>query len=620
MPIENYGIIGNMRTAALIGTDGGLDFLCWPNFDSPSIFARLLDKDIGGHFTITLASGKSTVKQQYMPSSNILQTTFWNDAGVMGITDYMPRPTVRRGMIPTEPLRQWLVRGVECIRGCVDVCVECLPAFNYARDRHRLVFGEDGSAVFESEGLSLELTAVVSDEGLVAKFEKTEKDASVSKVRLTAGQKVSFVLRERSSTAERISVALLDHCLEMTRKFWFHWIRQCNYQGQWQEAIHRSLFILKLLTFEPTGATVAAPTFSLPEEIGGTRNWDYRYSWVRDSSFVIYIFLKMGFNEEAEAYMRFIEQCAFKNKAPGGGLPIMFTIFGEVEIPEIELSHLAGYRNSAPVRIGNGAAFHTQLDVYGELMDAIYLYNKHAQPVSWDRWVGVRNMIDHVCTIWKQKDMSIWEVRGEIQNFTYSKVLLWVAIDRALRLADKRSFSCPQRDRWLRTRDAIMEEVMEKGYNKELQSFIQSYEHPDVLDSAMLIAPLTFFIAPNDPRMLSTINRIMKPLENGGLWSAGLVHRYDTAATHDGVSGDEGAFSMCTFWLVEALTRAGRYDASYLEPAVNTFERMLGFGNHLSMFSEEISNSGEQLGNTPQAFSHLALISAAFNLNRVGRK
>jgi len=343
----------------------------------------------------------------------------------------------------------------------------------------------------------------------------------------------------------------------------------------------------------------------------------FRFSWVRDSSFTIYILLRMGFTEEAEAYMNFLSARLIDSPKPDGGLPIMFSIRGSTDLPEIELSHLSGYQDSKPVRIGNGAAFHKQLDIYGEMMDSIYLYNKYGKPVSYDLWVAVRKLTDYVCGIWKETDMSIWEVRSAPMNYTYSKIMLWVAIDRALRLADKRCFPCPNRMKWLEARDAIYDDVMEKGYNHDMKCFIQSYESNEVLDSAVLIAPLVFFIAPNDPRFTSTLEQILLAPEKGGLTSTGLVYRYNTMKSDDGVGGREGAFSMCTFWLVEALTRAGAYDKKYLIKAINIFENMLSFSNHLNMFSEEIARSGEQLGNTPQAFSHLALVSAAFNLDRV---
>ncbi len=360
---------------------------------------------------------------------------------------------------------------------------------------------------------------------------------------------------------------------------------------------------------------MAAPTFSIPEHIGGSRNWDYRYCWVRDSSFTIYILLRLGFKAEADAYMGFIME-RLQSRGPDDALPIMFTIRGETDIPEFTLDHLDGYRSSRPVRIGNGAAFHKQFDIYGELMDGIYLYNKYGKPVPWDLWVAVRDLLDYVLTIKDEPDNSIWEVRNQRQHFTYSKIMLWVAFDRGLRLAEKRCFPCPNRAKWTEARDSLCEEIMAKGYNKELQCFVQSYENNTMLDSSILIAPLVFFISPCDPRFTRTLDKILLPPEQGGLTSTGLVYRYDTELSDDGVGGREGAFSMCTFWLVEAMTRASVYEPKYRGLALNLFQNMLSFSNHLSMFSEEIARSGEQLGNTPQAFSHLALISAAFNLDR----
>ncbi|KAL5432855.1 hypothetical protein PMIN06_011876 [Paraphaeosphaeria minitans] len=651
MPVENYGLIGNMRTSALVATDGGVDMMCWPDFDSPSIFARMLDKDKGGHFSVGPAAGQlCTTKQQYLPSSNILQTRHLHEEGVMNVIDFFPRPNSatadaayhekvvhgkQRGEICKDQeqrpdLKKWLVRRVESLRGEVEVEVELFPAFNYAQETHTTEVDNEGRhATFKSKNLSLSCTITINDEdssvGLEQPSVTFSKESSsnhlgdgvIARFRLLEGQSVVFILHDEQDTVPAdIATAVVDEVQKTTHKFWVRWIAQSKYHGRWESYVTRSLLILKLLTYEPTGAIVAAPTFSLPEDFGGTRNWDYRYSWVRDSSFTIYIFLRMGFKFEAEAYTSFIFQRIAETKVKKGPLPIMFTIRGETDIPEIELTHLEGYRASKPVRIGNGAAFHQQLDIYGELMDGIYLSNRLGKPISYDQWLSVREITDYVCQIWQEKDMSIWEVRNAKQNFVYSKIMLWVAVDRALRLAEKRCFPCPQRQEWYRVRDAIMEEVMEKGYNKELGAFIQSYEANDVLDSAVLIAPLVFFVSPNDPRFLGTLDHILKAPEKGGLTSTGLVYRYNSAKSDDGVGGREGAFSMCTFWLVEALTRAGAYEGKYLPQAVTIFENILSFGNHLRMFSEEIARSGEQLGNTPQAFSHLALISAAFNLDR----
>ena len=418
----------------------------------------------------------------------------------------------------------------------------------------------------------------------------------------------------------------------MIPDFWTDWIRSCAYRGRFQQEVERSMLILKLLTYDPTGAIVAAPTFSLPEAIGGPRNWDYRYSWVRDSSFTVYVFLKMGFAAEAEAYINFIferiaewkhirhaAQCQTEGENHTDGvdderaikhLPLMFSINGSPEILEYELNHFGGYLDSKPVRIGNAATTHVQLDIYGELMDAVYLYNKHGKPVSYQQWLTIRELVDFICTVTKNPDMSIWEVRGGKQHFTYSKIMLWVAIDRGIRLAEKRDFPAPNRTHWLSTRDALYEEVMTKAFNHDLNSFVQSYEAKDALDSSVLIAPLVFFISPNDPQFVGTLEAILKSPEQGGLTSAGFVFRYDTSKMDDGVGGKEGTFMMCTLWLIEALVRAGRYEKKYLERATGMFEQVTNFRNHVGMLSEEIALSGEQLGNTPQAFSHLAYVSA----------
>ncbi|KAK3397805.1 Six-hairpin glycosidase-like protein [Sordaria brevicollis] len=654
LPIENYGLIGNMRTCALVGMDGSLDFMCWPEFDSPSVFCRLLDKDKGGHFSIhPSAHLECTTKQQYLPSSNILQTRYIHEDGVVDLVDFFPRPrttkTLYKGLKTSayremtsvqEELKKWLVRRVECIRGKFSLDVEIFPAFEYATAPHETTIlqeenvsfaPESKTVTFHSKDVKLQLDVSIDrgeDENHesypTVRFKKVKKpgmlgEGVVATIDLLEGQAVSFVLRNDlpNHVTEHITNAVLDTQQHDTQTFWYNWISKCKYKGRWREVVTRSFMILKLMTYEPTGAIIAAPTFSIPEDIGGVRNWDYRFSWVRDASFTIYILLRLGFTEEADAYMEFISDRLSSSRVADGGLPIMFTIRGETDIPERELTHLDGYRGSKPVRVGNGAAFHQQFDIYGELMDAIYLYNKYGKPIHWDLWCSIREMLDYVLTILNDPDMSIWEVRNNKQHFTYSKIMLWVAFDRGLRLSEKRNFPCPNRAKWLEARDSLYEEIMEKAYNKEMKCFVQSYENKTILDSSILIAPLVFFIAPNDPRFLNTMDRIMLPPEKGGLTSTGLVYRYDTEQSEDGVGGREGAFSMCTFWLVEAMTRASVYEPKYLVRAINLFENMLSFSNHLMMFSEEISRSGEQLGNTPQAFSHLALISAAFNLDRV---
>jgi GH15 family glucan-1,4-alpha-glucosidase len=412
-----------------------------------------------------------------------------------------------------------------------------------------------------------------------------------------------------------VTSQLVGDLLKSTNDYWVSWIRRSTYKGSWKEAVHRSALALKLLIFEPTGAIVASPTFSLPEYIGGTRNWDYRASWIRDSSFTLYALIRLGFTYEANAYVDFVQE-RLKDKNPDGSLQIMYTIHGSKIFPEIELTHLDGHKGSKPVRVGNGAIDHLQLDIYGELMDCIYLGQKFGRPLSYDTWLAVRELVEYVIANYKRPDLSIWEVRNKERHFTYSKVMLWVAVDRGLRLAEKRSLPCPRRNAWLAARDDLYEEIMREAWNAEGGYFSQSYEDKDVVDSAVLVMPLVFFLPASEPRFVSTLRQILKSRPRGGLTSNNLVYRYDVTKTDDGVGGEEGTFSLCTLWCVEALTRAGAYEPAFLRRAVSMFEDFLQFLNHVSLCTEEISESGEALGNHVQGFSHVTLISAAYNLSR----
>lgn len=601
-PIEDYGIIGNLRTAALVGKNGSIDWLCYPHFDSASIFAAILDDNKGGRFRITPAEDDVTVKQLYWPDTNVLITRFLAGEGVGEIIDYMPIAQ-RRG----DRGYHGLIRRVRVVRGTMRFRMQCHPAFNYARDPHetRVV---SGGAKFLSKtaniALASDLPLQQDDHGVCADFTLHEAQAT------------SFELHGlRNAGEEKIGLTdeEADDLFHDTIAYWRSWISRCNYHGRWREMVNRSALVLKLMTFEPTGAIIAAPTCSLPESIGGPRNWDYRYTWIRDSAFTLYALLRLGFTEEASAFMGFLDSRCHE-MSPEGSLQVMYGIDGRHTLTEETLDHLEGYKGSKPVRIGNGAYNQKQLDIYGELMDSVYLYNKYAQPISYDLWFYLRRLTNWVCAHWPEKDEAIWEVRGGPREFTYSKLMCWVAVDRALRLADKRSFPA-DRQKWLEERDKIYETILHRGWSNKRRAFVQAFDS-DALDASTLMMPLVFFLAPNDPRMLETIDAINRPPREGGLVSAGMVYRYDVEKTPDGLKGTEGTFNICSFWLVEALTRAGRHDPERLNDARLLFEQMLGYANHLGLYGEEISPRGEALGNFPQALTHLSLISAAFNLDR----
>jgi len=601
-PIENYGLIGNMRTSALIGMDGSIDWFCFPHFDSPSIFASILDTQKGGWFKIAPATASAKHKQFYWPDTNVLVTRFLSPRGVGQVIDFMPV-----GLKENELGYHGIIRRVQSIRGSIKFRLECVPAFNYARDAHTTTLLTDG-ACFEANGLSLRLGSTTplqyEGQGVIAEFEIPE------------GHELSFSLQEvarGNACSVAVSQEQAETLFRQTVEYWRRWLSKCTYRGRWREMVQRSALTLKLLTFEPTGAIVAAPTCSLPEGMGGSRNWDYRYTWLRDAAFTLYGLLRIGFTDEAEKFMHWLEARCHELKTDGS-LQIMYGIDGRHALPEEILSHLEGYQQSYPVRVGNGAYDQLQLDIYGELMDSVYLYNKYGSPISYDLWKHLRRLINWVCDNWQRPDEGVWEVRGGKQHFLYSKLMCWVALDRGLRLADKRSFPA-DRDRWLKVRDHIYEEIMTEGWSETRRAFVQRYGC-ETLDAANLMMPLVFFVSPTDPRMLSTLDAINQPPEKGGLVANALVYRYNINETTDGLDGEEGTFNICTFWLVEALTRAGHGDRVRLDQARLMFEQMLGYANHLGLYAEETGHHGEALGNFPQAFTHLALISAAFNLDR----
>jgi len=602
-PIQNYGLIGDLHTAALVGMNGSIDWLCFPAFDSPSVFGALLDDKKAGRFQISPRADNITHKQFYWPDSNVLVTRFLSPDGVGEIADFMPvdEPASWHG-------KHQLIRRVTVVRGSLAFQMICQPAFNYARDQHRVTSCDQG-VVFHSANLTLALSTKVPL--------KVHATGEVSaEFTLHENETATFLLHQVASDAgcgEGLTDTEAQTLFESTVRYWRRWISKCTYVGRWRETVYRSALVLKLLTYEPTGAIVAAPTCSLPENIGGGRNWDYRYTWIRDAAFTLYAFMRIGFTEEAARFIDWLEARTHE-LAPDGSLHIMYGIDGRHNLSEEILDHLEGYRGSRPVRIGNGAYNQHQIDIYGELLDSIYLYNKYGTPISHALWKEVRRMLEWVCENWQGKDYGIWEVRGEPQHFVYSKLMCWVALDRGLRLAEKRSFPA-DRDRWLKQRDAIYEDVLTHGWSEKRQAFTQYYGS-ESLDAANLLMPLVFFMSPTDPSMVRTIDAIKSPFDQGGLMSNNLIYRYHPKSEVDGLEWDEGTFNMCTFWLVEAMTRAGRTDKRRLEEARLIFEGMLGYGSHLGLYGEETGPCGEALGNFPQALTHLALISAAFNLNR----
>jgi GH15 family glucan-1,4-alpha-glucosidase len=584
LPIEQYGIIGDLHTAALVSAEGSIDWLCFPHFDSPSVFAALLDDKKGGCFQIHSVNDDVRAKQLYLPDTNILITRFLKSDGIAEITDFMP--------IENEQEEHWkhrLIRRVQVIQGTWHFSMLCQPAFDYARAEHTAEQQESGVA-FHSQGMSL---------GLVSQAPMSVRDnAAVSEFTLESGQSITFLLY-RMKSGEVCSKALrdgeTDELFSETSKFWRDWVGQCTYHGRWREMVQRSALVLKLLTFAPTGAIVAAPTTSLPEQISGRLNWDYRYSWIRDASFTCYALLRLGFETETRRFMTWLEaRC--NELEEGVGLQVMYTIDGKPVQQEQTLHHLSGYRNSHPVRVGNNAHNQLQLDIYGELLDAVYLFNKYDEIISYDQWSAMRKILGWLCNNWQQPDQGIWEIRGERREYVHSRMMVWVALDRGLRVARQRGLPADIA-LWEDTRNKVYEEVIKKGWNTQHNAFVQSYSS-DTLDAANLLMPLVKFLGPNDPRMLSTLDKILDELTYDS-----LVYRYRSTT--------EGSFTACSFWLVECLTRANRLDEARLK-----LEKTFSYANHLGLFAEETGFSGEMRGNYPQALTHLALISATTNLAR----
>jgi len=591
-PIEHHGVIGDLRTAALVGVDGAIDFMCFPRFDSPSIFASLLDQERGGSFRLAPVLEGSRSRQMSLPDSNVLLPRFLSEGGVAEVSDFMPMAALGHA--------HDLVRRAKTVKGRVRYRMECSPRFDYGRITPA-VDVRDGEALFlpgEGRTPALRLRTPVPF--------RVREGSVVAEFELGTGESASFVLEEAEEGKESPSASpnYVTDAFQETVDFWRTWIGRSRYQGRWREMVNRSALTLKMLIFEPEGSIVAAPTFGLPETVGEGRNWDYRYVWIRDAAFTLYGLIRLGYTEEAGRFMDWIEaRC--NELGPDGALRVLYGVDGRHDLTERELPHLEGYRGSVPVRVGNGAAGQLQLDIYGELMDAVYLYNKHGRPISHDLWQNLVRLIDWVCANWSRPDAGIWEMRGEPREFLYSRLMCWVAVDRGVRLAMKRSFPAPL-DRWVGVRDAIYRDIFDRFWNPDRQAFVLC-SGSTLTDAACLLMPLVRFIGPTDPRWLSTLQAVEEDLVTDS-----LVYRYREGEKDlDGLRGSEGTFSMCTFWYAECLSRAGRLPKARL-----TFEKMLGYANHLGLYAEEIGPRGEHLGNFPQAFTHLGLISAAYDLDR----
>jgi GH15 family glucan-1,4-alpha-glucosidase len=591
-PIENYGIIGDLNTVALVGLNGSVDFMCFPDFDSPSIFAALLDKNKGGRFLLKPLFKEKKSKQLYLPDTNVLLTRFLSAEGVSEITDFMAVEELFKG--------KSLVRRITTVRGEVQYEMRCAPRFNYGKSPHSIRVVSNTEVIFTSRGDDKTNLRLISS----VPMQITGKDVT-AKFTLEATQSADFLLEPADSKEhhERAFQDFITGALFETVNYWKNWIARSSYTGRWLEMVNRSALVLKLLTSHSYGSVIAAATFSLPENIPGGRNFDYRFSWIRDSSFSMYTLIRLGYTKEAGAFIHWVEKLCQDIKEQSR-LGVMYSIDGHRPLEETVLKHFEGYKKSSPVRVGNNAYSQLQLDIFGELLDSVYLYNKYGEPISYEFWKYLEKQINWLSDNWNQPDEGIWEVRGGQKKFLYSRLLCWVAFDRAIKIGERRSF--PLNPEWTHQRDTIFDSIFSDFWNQEKQAFMQ-FPGSQTVDASALLMPLVRFISPKDPRWLSTLKRIEEELV-----SDSLVYRYrPEVAAPDGFISHEGTFSMCTFWYVECLSRSGQ-----LEKARFYFEKMLGYANHLGLYSEQLGFEGEHLGNFPQAFSHLGLISAAYDLDR----
>ena len=587
-PIGDYGVIGDMHSAAVVGLDGSIDWLCFPRFDSPSVFAAILDDAKGGRFRLSPA-GPSRSEQRYLPDTNILCTTFTTDGGRVEVQDLMPIRKDAR-LSDYEVLR--VVRGLS---GSVEMACLFQPRLDYARGRTELRAAPGGVVAMRDEArLALASPVDLSIEGDVAR--------GVFPVR--EGQELVFELQwgvERPP-----STARWRERLESTASEWREVAESITYQGRWHEEVRRSVLALHLLLYLPTGALVAAVTSSLPEWIGGDRNWDYRFCWIRDAAFTLDVFARLDQIGETK---RFLEWLTVFCQSCGVRLQPVYGVRYEEELTETTLDHLEGYRASKPVRIGNGAATQLQMDIFGEVLVATATFHRAGGQITDAMWSTIESFVRAVLNNWRRPGRGIWEVRGQRRHFVYSKVMCWLALDRAIALAQ--ALGKPvELERWRAVRAEIHADALAHGWNERLQSFVQYYG-AEYTDATLLMMPMVGFLPADDPRMRATVRRIREELDVNG-----LIRRYPPELTDDGFGSEEGVFTMCTFWLVGYLTFVGE-----LDEARQLFERVLRYGNHLGLFSEMVDpGTGQALGNFPQAFTHVSLIHTARNLDLALRR
>lgn len=627
-PINSYGVIGDCHSTVLIAPDGSVDWGCLPDFDSPAIFCRLLDAQRGGYFQIAPTDSTIPGTQRYLRGSNVLQTRFASTAGEVVLTDFMPVETLDawpyKGMNNNTWTREdgschCLVRIVECTHGELSITMTLKVSPNYAATPSEVILAPNNIGALISGGQQHVGLALVGAH-LLPSFEMKLVQAAdsphasvVATVTLHEGERLLFALglgrsdrAVRRLVEEELQQRNFDAELAHTLHCWRKWVAGCSYEGPDKDLVQRSALALKLMTYAPTGAIVAAPTAALPEGLGGERNWDYRFTWLRDATFTLYALNVLGFTDEARAFTHWLRRLSYAN---GEDLQIMYGIRGERDLTEYELTHLSGYCDSRPVRIGNGAAKQKQLDVFGEVLDCIHLYRRqsgferYGESLEGPLWSMMSTLVEHVCAHWNEPDNGIWEVRGDLRHFVYSKVMCWVALDRGVRAAQELNLEADL-PRWIRIRDQIRGDILSRGYDTTLGAFTQSYDNP-ALDASNLLLPLVKFIPADDPRMRSTVDRIMQQLTDEN----GFVYRYHN---EDGLSGSEGTFTICTFWLVDNLAMQGR-----VAEARSLFERIAKYAGRLGLFSEEIdADNNAALGNYPQAFTHIALINSAMNLKK----